>query len=122
MLLNRLAQTWGALSATRSRNAKRDVIAEVLREADHDDVEIVVSYLSGSLRQRRTGVGWKSLQTAPPAAAEPTLTVRDVDQAFEQISQLGGPGSAAARVGRRGRAVLPGNRVRAGLSPGTGLR
>ena len=56
MLLSRLAQTRIALASTRSRNAKRDLIAEVLREASGDDVEVVVSYLSGSLRQRRSGV------------------------------------------------------------------
>ena len=72
MLLSRLAETRIALAATRSRNAKRDLIAAVLRDASSDDVEIVVSYLSGSLRQRRTGVGWKSLQAAPPPAAEAT--------------------------------------------------
>ena len=60
MLLSRLADTRRALTATRSRNAKRDLIAEVLRDASADDVEIVVSYLSGSLRQRRTGVGWRT--------------------------------------------------------------
>ena len=47
MLLSRLAETRRALTATRSRNAKRDLIAEVLRDASADDVEIVVSYLSG---------------------------------------------------------------------------
>lgn len=98
MLLNRLAATWSALAATRSRLAKRDLIAEVLREAGRDDLEIVVSYLSGSLRQRRTGVGWKSLRSAPQAAAEPTLTVREVDDAFEEMSRLSGAGSAAARA------------------------
>ncbi len=86
------------MSATRSRLAKRDLIADVLRDADADDVEIVVSYLSGSLRQRRTGVGWKSLQAPPAPAAEPTLTVREVDAAFEEMAGLGGAGSAAARA------------------------
>ena len=57
------------MAATRSRNAKRDLIAEVLRDASADDVEIVVAYLSGGLRQRRTGVGWRTLQHA--AAARP---------------------------------------------------
>ena len=45
MLLSRLAETRIALAITRSRNAKRDLIAAVLREASRDDVEIVVSYL-----------------------------------------------------------------------------
>jgi DNA ligase-1 len=98
MLLIRLAETRTALAATRSRNAKRDLIAQVLRDAAADDVEIVVSYLSGSLRQRRTGVGWKSLQTAPEPAAEPTLTVGEVDAQFAAIAELGGTGSAAARA------------------------
>ncbi|HET6758452.1 MAG TPA: ATP-dependent DNA ligase, partial [Propionibacteriaceae bacterium] len=91
MLLSRLAQARLALASTRSRNAKRDIIAEVLREASRDDVEIVVSYLSGSLRQRRTGVGWKSLQSIPPAAAEPSLTVGEIDAVFSQVAGLSGP-------------------------------
>ncbi|MBA3527896.1 MAG: ATP-dependent DNA ligase, partial [Propionibacteriaceae bacterium] len=65
MLLSRLAITSSALAATRSRLTKRTLIAEVLRDATGDDVAIVVSYLSGSLRQRRTGVGWRMLQAMP---------------------------------------------------------
>ncbi|HKX14417.1 MAG TPA: ATP-dependent DNA ligase [Propionibacteriaceae bacterium] len=98
MLLSRLAETRIALAGTRSRNAKRDLIAGVLREASHDDVEIVVSYLSGSLRQRRTGIGWKSLQSIPPPAAEPSLTVAEVDSVFSDVASLGGAGSTAARA------------------------
>ena len=98
MLLHRLAETRTALASTRSRNAKRDLIATVLREASGDDVEIVVSYLSGSLRQRRTGVGRKSLQSVPPPAEEPTLTVGEVDAAFEYVASLSGAGSTAART------------------------
>jgi DNA ligase 1 len=97
MLLHRLAETRNALASTRSRNAKRDLIAAVLREASGDDVEIVVSYLSGSLRQRRTGVGWKSLQSIPPPTEEPTLTVGEVDAVFEYVASLSGAGSTAAR-------------------------
>ena len=98
MLLSRLAATRTALAATRSRNAKRDLIAEVLRDASADDVEIVVAYLSGGLRQRRTGVGWRTLQHAPPPAAEPTLTVAEVDAAFAAMAELSGPGSSTARA------------------------
>jgi DNA ligase 1 len=98
MLLSRLAETRNALASTRSRNAKRDLIAEVLRDASRDDVEIVVSYLSGSLRQRRTGVGWKSLRSIPPAAEQASLTVGEVDAVFEYVAGLGGAGSTAART------------------------
>ncbi len=98
MPLLRLVQTSAALAATRSRLAKRDLIADVLRETRPDDIETVVSYLSGALRQRRTGVGWKSLAGAPAPAAEPGLSVAEVDRAFAAMAELGGAGSAAART------------------------
>src|SRR5829696_4975341 len=98
MLLSRLAETWNQLSATRSRNAKRDLIAAVLADATPDDIEVVVSYLSGELRQRRTGLGWRSLQSLPPPASTSSLEVSDVDRAFEDIATLSGPGSAGARA------------------------
>jgi DNA ligase 1 len=96
--LSRLAETWARLAATRSRNAKRDLIAAVLADTTPEDIEIVVSYLSGSLLQRRTGMGWRSLHTLPESAVASTLDVREVDRAFEQISALHGPGSSAARA------------------------
>ncbi len=97
MPLDRLVQAWHELAATRSRNAKRDIIAAALREATAADVEIVVSYLSGMLRQRRTGIGWRSLQGPPAPAVQPSLTVSEVDAAMARISALAGPGSAALR-------------------------
>jgi DNA ligase-1 len=95
--LDRLVRAWRDLGATRSRNAKRDIIAEVLHETSVADVEIVVSYLSGSLRQRRTGIGWRTLESVPEPAAEPSLSVSEVDAALESIAAMSGPGSAAQR-------------------------
>ena len=98
MLLSRLATASSELAATRSRIAKRGIIVDVLRDVSAEDVAVVVSYLSGSLRQRRTGVGWRSLSALPPAAAEPSLTVQKVDERFAAIAELAGPGSATART------------------------
>ena len=56
-----------------------------------------MAYLSGELRQRRTGVGWASLRDVPPPAAEPSLHVREVDAALERLAGLSGPGSQGAR-------------------------
>jgi DNA ligase-1 len=101
MLLARLADTWSALGATRSRLAKRDLIVAVLRDlgADGDETELetVVSYLIGALRQRRTGVGWRSLADLPGPAGTATLTVAEVHATFERIAALSGAGSVAAR-------------------------
>ena len=58
---------------------------------------MVTSYLGGRLRQRRTGLGWRGLQTLPTAADSPTSTVLEVHDAFDAISALAGAGSQSAR-------------------------
>ena len=60
MLLYDVAATSAAVAATPSRLAKRELLADVFSRAG-DDLEIVVSYLAGELRQRRTGIGWATL-------------------------------------------------------------
>ncbi len=97
MELLRLAATSRELAATRSRTAKRRLIAAVLRDTEPDDLETVVSYLSGTLTQRRTGIGWSTLRSVPAPADQASLSVVDVNAAFEQISAIGGGGSVALR-------------------------
>ena len=99
MLLHDLVKVSQEVAATRSRLAKRAALAGLLRRAGVEDVETAVTYLSGELRQRRTGVGWAGLGSLPDPADEPTLTVHEVDEAFAAIALLSGPGSAAARSG-----------------------
>jgi DNA ligase 1 len=97
MLLADLVDTSATVASTRSRLAKVEAIADLVRRAAPEEVPIVVSYLSGELRQRRTGVGWASLRDLPPPAAEPTLTVADVNAAFARVAEASGPGSVAIR-------------------------
>ncbi len=98
MQLARLAATSADIAATRSRLAKRRFIAQTIAASEPQEIELVVTFLSGSLRQRRTGVGWASLNSIPEPAPEPSLTVQDVDAAFDEIAGLAGPGSTAARA------------------------
>ncbi len=97
MLLADLVATSAAVAATRSRLAKVAALAECLRRAEPGEVALVVSYLSGELRQRRTGVGWAALRDLPPPAATATLAVADVDRAFARIEAASGAGSARLR-------------------------
>lgn len=97
MQLAHLASTSAALAATRSRLEKRALLADLLRAAPTDEVELVATYLSGTLRQRRTGVGWRGLSDLPAPADAPSLEVVQVDAALEALSLLSGPGSATAR-------------------------
>lgn len=98
MLLARVVDTSAAVSATRSRKAKVLALSALLSECDVDEVPLVTRYASGSLRQRRTGLGWRSVATLPPASTVPALTVDAVDTAFEAISSMSGPGSQATRA------------------------
>lgn len=98
MLLADVAATSTAVAATRSRLAKRALLVDVLRRADPADVPVVARYLGGELRQRRTGLGWRSLASLPGPADVPTLTVLDVDAVFAQMAALEGPGSSTART------------------------
>ncbi|WP_139978457.1 ATP-dependent DNA ligase [Nocardioides litoris] len=103
MLLADVVATSTAVAATRSRKAKTVALADLLGRAaaasagGGPDLELAVSYLGGSLRQRRTGVGWRGLSSLPPPAATSSLTLREVDDAFERISLVSGAGSQAAR-------------------------
>jgi DNA ligase-1 len=83
---------------TSSRLAKRDAIATILRDADGDEVEIAVAWLSGESRQGRIGVGWATLAALRGTPAEtPTLTLREGDAALGAVASTSGKGSAAAR-------------------------
>ncbi len=98
MLIADLVATHATVSATRSRKAKTAALAAALGEAAAEDLPVVTSWLGGALLQRRTGVGWRGLQTMPPAAASSTLTVREVHDAFDHLAGLAGAGSQQARA------------------------
>ncbi len=97
MLLDDLVTASLAVRATRSRTAKIAALADALRAAGPGDVETATAYLSGALRQRRTGLGWRSLADLPTPATEPTLTVAEVHARFEAVGEVAGTGSQGRR-------------------------
>ncbi|MFD8254384.1 ATP-dependent DNA ligase [Streptomyces werraensis] len=98
MLLSRLAQVSQEVAATSARSRKTALLAELFREAEPDDVPVVIPYLAGRLPQGRIGVGWKVLGSPVPPAAEPSLTVREVDALLTRLAKVSGPGSQAERA------------------------
>ncbi|WP_199425059.1 ATP-dependent DNA ligase [Actinotalea solisilvae] len=122
MLLADVAATSSALAATRSRLAKRALLVEVLRRAEPEELPVVARYLGGELRQRRTGLGYRSLASMPAPAAEPSLEVLAVDAAFETMAGLSGSGSATTRAALAadlfGAATADEQRLLAGLVSG----
>lgn len=102
MLLSALVEVSAAVAATRARNAKVELLAATLAGAEAGDIPLVTAYLTGTLPQRRPGVGWRAVRDLPPAADAASLTLSDVDTAVSRLEALAGPGSAAARAGRLG--------------------
>ncbi|MGV4885802.1 ATP-dependent DNA ligase [Streptomyces viridosporus] len=98
MLLSRLARVSQEVAATSARSRKIALLAELFRDAGADDVPIVIPYLAGRLPQGRIGVGWKVLSRPVAPAAEPSLTVREVDALLGRLGEVSGPGSQAERA------------------------
>jgi len=92
------------VGVTSARLAKIARIADLLRRAGAEEdpqlIAVVVSWLSGELPQRQIGVGWAALRSLPPPAAEPSLTVLQVDAAFSEIGQVAGCSAASCARAR----------------------
>jgi ATP-dependent DNA ligase I len=97
VLLDEVAGTSAAVATSSARLAKVERLAACLGRLEPGEAHPAVAFLSGELRQRQIGVGWAALRDAPAPAATPTLTVAEVDAAFERIGRLAGPGSQAER-------------------------
>ncbi|MFH0517707.1 ATP-dependent DNA ligase [Streptomyces sp. M41] len=98
MLLTRLAQVSQEVAATSARSRKIALLAQLFRDAEADDVPVVIPYLAGRLPQGRLGIGWKVLSRPVSPAAEPSLTVREVDARLTELGKVTGTGSQAERT------------------------
>jgi len=98
VLLHEVVETSAAVAATRSRKEKVAALAACLARAETAELETVTAYLGGTLRQRRTGVGWRGAAATVEPADAPTLGVTEVHEAFAGIAALSGAGSQAART------------------------
>ena len=99
MQLSELVATSRQVAATPSRSAKTCTLAAFLRALTAEELEIAVSYLSGEIRQTRLGIGPSALRSsAVDAAADPSLQLRDVDAALDELAAISGSGSTARRA------------------------
>ncbi|MFF6844978.1 MULTISPECIES: ATP-dependent DNA ligase [Streptomyces] len=97
MLLADVALTSRQVAATAARSEKIAALARLFRRTEPAEAAVVITYLAGKLPQRRTGVGWSTLRHRREPAAEPTLTVLDVDEALTRVAAVSGTGATAAR-------------------------
>ncbi len=98
MLLADVVAASTAVAATRSRRAKIDTLAALLRRLDPAEVAPAVAWLAGEPRQGRIGAGWRTVSAVQPApAAAPNLTVAKVDAALTELAGTAGAGSGQRR-------------------------
>ncbi|WFN91207.1 ATP-dependent DNA ligase [Gordonia sihwensis] len=97
--LDAVVQTAVDVTATRSRNAKTQRIADLFRALSADEIPASVGLLLGRPRQGRLGVGRRAAHAArTEPAATPSLTVSDVDAAFTTLANTRGPGAVRTRA------------------------
>jgi DNA ligase-1 len=91
--------TTAEVASTRARSRKAAALAELFGRLAPGEVPVVVAILTGTPRQGRIGVGWRTVAgiEAEPAD-EPQLEIADVDAALDRLGGLSGPGSQAART------------------------
>ena len=78
--------------------AKIKLLADLLKQAGPDEIELAIAYLSGTIRQAKVGVGWATLQKAKlHVGTSASLQLRDVDAVLEKISTTAGKGSAGEK-------------------------
>ena len=88
-----------AVAATSSRLAKTKVIADCLRTLEPAEIEIALPYLSGEIRQGKLTLGYATLQSAMGnPAPSASLTIMDVDRAFEDLKTVKGKGASERRA------------------------
>src|SRR5262245_22278187 len=97
--LTDLVETSNRVAAVSGRLEKVALLAGLLRRLEAGEVEIGTSYLTGSIRQSRIGVGYASVATLSevPSADSASLMLGDVDSALGEIAAVGGKGSAQER-------------------------
>jgi len=94
MLLATAVETSFRIASTTKRLEKADLLTGLLKQLNPEEVEIVVSFLSGVTRQGRIGIGYATLREAKgPAAESGNLDILEVDRILQEVAGLRGPGS-----------------------------
>lgn len=94
MLLTEVVEISNRIAAASKRLEKTDLLASLLKRLTPDEVDIVVPFLSGSVRQGRVGIGYARLREAmSPPATNPSLQIGDVDRALDEFAGVKGAGS-----------------------------
>jgi DNA ligase 1 len=86
------------VTATSSRSAKVAILAELIGRLEPDEVGPAAGFLAGVPRQGRVGLGYSTVYGVEAApAAQPTLTIGELDRAISEAGAMTGSGSNIGR-------------------------
>lgn len=87
------------VSETSSRSRKVAILTELLSRLEPAELPIAVAFLSGVPRQGRVGIGYSTVYGVElgAAAADPSLEIKDVDRAIDEVQAATGAGSTGER-------------------------
>src|SRR5947207_9405933 len=88
-----------AVTSTPARSAKIASLADLLARLEGEEIPVAVAMLTGTPRQGRIGIGWRTVVAVDVSPAEtPSLTILEVDDAISRLAVTTGTGSAASRT------------------------
>src|SRR5262245_7456469 len=100
MELKRLVESVIAVRATSKKTEKTQLLANLLRQAQGKDIELLALYLVGTLPQGRIGIGWRIIEQASAdlPTADSSLSLHQIDQILNDIAKDQGAGSTARKI------------------------
>jgi DNA ligase 1 len=91
MLLQKVVETSRRIGETSKRTAKIGLASDLLRRLAPDEIIPVASYLSGTTRQGKIGIGYSMLRNAVgPPASDAALTVLELDHFLDTFPTVKG--------------------------------
>ena len=100
MELGRLVEGVTAVRATSKKTEKTQLLANLLKQAQGRDIELVALYLVGTLPQGRIGIGWRIIEQASAdlSVADASLSLHQIDQMLDGIATDEGAGSTGRKI------------------------
>lgn len=91
MLLQQIVETSRRIGETSKRLGKTELAADLLRQLSPEEIVPVASYLAGTTRQGRIGIGYAMLRgAAGQPVFENTMTVLDLDRSLDEFARTSG--------------------------------
>ena len=100
MELKQLVESIGAIRATSKKTEKTQLLANLLKQAQGQDIELVALYVVGTLPQGRIGIGWRLIEQAATdlRGANAPLTLNQIDQVLDGIAVDEKAGSTGRKI------------------------